>query len=133
MVVPPSATPAHEPVAGQRPPGDPWAQAATRPGSQGTTTVRGTWGSEGDAGRPLRTTARQGPGTPSPAPVLRRLERLATPARGYPDMACTTLAHPLEVAMRADAFRRRNPRSAPGVDRVTWRLYTEHLASTLET
>jgi group II intron reverse transcriptase/maturase len=48
-------------------------------------------------------------------------------------MACTTRAHHLDVAMLEDAFRRLNPRSAPGVDRVTWRLYKEHLASNLET
>ena len=48
-------------------------------------------------------------------------------------MACTTLAHHLDVAMLADAFRRLNPHSAPGVDRVTWRRYKENLASHLET
>jgi RNA-directed DNA polymerase len=133
MVLPPSPTTAHEHVAGHRQPGDTWAQEATRPGSQGTNTVRGTWCSEGDAGRHLRTKARQGPGTPSPEPVLLRLERIATQARGYPDMAFTTLAHHLDVAMLEDAFRRLNPRSAPGVDRVTWRTYKENLATNLET
>jgi RNA-directed DNA polymerase len=48
-------------------------------------------------------------------------------------MACTTLAHHLDGAMRADAFRRLNPRSAPGVDRVTWRAYKEHRNINLET
>jgi RNA-directed DNA polymerase len=48
-------------------------------------------------------------------------------------MAFTTLAHHLDVAMLADAFRRLNPHSAPGVDRVTWRRYKENLASNLET
>ena len=62
-----------------------------------------------------------------------RLERIATQARAYPDMAFTTLAHHLDVAMREDAFRRLNPRSAPGVDRVTWRKYKENLATNLET
>jgi RNA-directed DNA polymerase len=139
MVFPPSPTTAHEHVAGHRQPGDTCAQEATRPGSQGTNSVRGTWCRAGDAGRHLRTTAGQagntpaGPGTPSPVPIPRRLERLATQARAYPARACTTLAHHLEVAMREDAFRRLTPRSAPGVDRVTWRAYKEHLATTLET
>ena len=139
MVLPPSPTTAHEHVAGHRQPGDTCAQEATRPGSQGTTTVQGTWCSEGDAGRHLRTKAGQagntpaGPGTPSPVPMPLRLERIATQARAYPDMAFTTLAHHLDVAMLEDAFRRLNPRSAPGVDRVTWRTYKENLATNLET
>jgi hypothetical protein len=48
-------------------------------------------------------------------------------------MAFPTLAHHLEVAMLAHAFRSLNPQSAPGVDRVTWRTYTHNLATTLET
>jgi RNA-directed DNA polymerase len=139
MVLPPSPTTAPEHVAGHRQPEDPGAQGATRPGSQGTNTVQGTWYSEGDAGRHLRTTAGQagntpaGPGTPSPVPIPQRRARIATQARAYPDMAFTTLAHHLDVAMLADAFRRLNPRSAPGVDRVTWRKYKENLATNLET
>jgi len=66
-------------------------------------------------------------------PIPLRLERIATQARAYPDMAFTTLAHHLDEAMLEDAFRRLNPRSAPGVDRVTWRTYKENLATTLET
>jgi retron-type reverse transcriptase len=66
-------------------------------------------------------------------PIPLRLERIATPAREYPDMACTTLAHHLEVAMLERAFQRLNPQSAPGVDRVTWRRYKENLEANLET
>jgi len=51
------------------------------------------------------------------------LERIATRAQQYPDMACTTLAHHLDVAMLERAFGRLNPQSAPGVDRVTWQTY----------
>ena len=108
------------------------------PGSQGTTAVRGTWCSEGEAGRHLRTKAGHaggppvGQGPPSPVPISRRLARSATQARAYPDMACTTLAHHLEVARRADAFWRLTPHSAPGVDRVTWRTYKNHLETNLE-
>lgn len=66
-------------------------------------------------------------------PLPLRLERLATQARAYPDRAFTTLAPHLDVAMLEDAFRRRNPRSAPGVDRVTWRTDKENVATNLET
>lgn len=120
-------------ASGHRQPGEPCAREAVVPGSQGTTSVHGTWCSEGDAGRHLRTTAGPRPGTPSPVPVPLRLERIATQAQHYPDMAFTTLAHHLDVAMLADAFRRLNPHSAPGVDRVTWRMYKENLESNLET
>jgi group II intron reverse transcriptase/maturase len=48
-------------------------------------------------------------------------------------MACTTLAHHLDEAMLERAFRSLNPKSAPGVDRVTWQTYkanlTTHLAA----
>jgi hypothetical protein len=109
------------------------------PVSQGTNAVRGTWCSEGDAGRHLRTKAGPaggnpaGPGTPSPVPIPLRLERITTQAREYPDMAFTTLAHHLDVALLERAFQRLNPQSAPGVDRVTWRLYKENLETNLET
>ena len=71
--------------------------------------------------------------TPSLVPISPRLERIATQAREDPDMACTTLAHHLDVAMLAHAFRSLNPHSAPGVDRVTWRTYKNHLETNLET
>jgi len=132
-VCPPAPTTAHEHVAGHRHPGDTGAQAATRPGSQGTNSVRGTWGSAGDAGRPLRTTAGQRHGPPSPLPVPLRRERIATPAREDPEMALTPLAPHVDVARRADAFRRLTPHSAPGVDRVTGRRDKETLARNRET
>jgi hypothetical protein len=66
-------------------------------------------------------------------PIPLRLERIATQARTYPALAFTPLAHQLEVARLEDAFRRLNPRSAPGVDRVTWRMYKENLPPNLET
>ena len=100
-------------------------------GSQGTNAVHGTWCSEGDAGRHLRTKAGQGQGTPSPVPVPLRLERIATQAQQYPDMAFTTLAHHLDVAMLERAFKSLNPKSAPGVDRVTWQAYKANLETNL--
>lgn len=107
--------------------------------SQGTNSVRGTWCSEGEAGRHLRTKAGQtggnpaGQETPSLLPIPLRLERIATQARDYPAMAFTTLAHHLDVALLERAFQRLNPKSAPGVDRVTWRAYKENLEANLKT
>ena len=46
-------------------------------------------------------------------------------------MACTTLAYHLDVAMLDRAFGSLNPRSAPGVDRVTWQTYKAHRATPL--
>ncbi len=132
-------TGANEHAPGHRQPEETYAREAARPVSQGTPAVRGTWCSEGEAGRHLRTKAGQagdtpvGPGTPSPVPISQRLERIATQAREYPDMAFTTLAHHLDVAMLAHAFRSLNPQSAPGVDRVTWRTYKNNLETNLET
>ena len=132
-------TGAHAHAPGHRQPEETSAREAARPGSQETTAVHGTWCSEGEAGRHLRTKAGHagdtpvGPGTPSPVPLSQRRERSATQAREYPDMACTTLAHHLEVARLAHAFRSRNPHSASGVDRVTWRTDTNNRETTLET
>src|SRR6266699_1263388 len=132
-------TGANEHAPGHRQPEETCAREAAMPVSQGTTAVRGTWCSEGEAGRHLRTKAGHAGGTPvgqetpSFVPISQRLERIATQAREYPDMAFTTLAHHLDVAMLAHAFRSLNPQSAPGVDRVTWRTYKHHLETNLET
>ena len=99
--------------------------------SQGTDSVPRTWCSEGDAGRHPRPKAEQ-TGTPSPSYVQPRLDRIAEQAQQYPDMAFTTLAHHLDVAMLGRAFWSLNPRSAAGVDRVTWRNYKRDLESNLE-
>jgi len=64
-------------------------------------------------------------------PVPLRLERIATQAQQYPDMAFTTLAHHLDVAMLERAFGSLNPKSAPGVDRVTWQTYKANLETRL--
>ena len=118
-------------ASGHRQPGETCTREAVRPGSQGTKAVRGTWCSEGEAGRHLRTKAGYGPETPSPVPVPLRLERIATQAQQYPDMAFTTLAHHLDVAMLERAFGSLNPHSAPGVDRVTWQTYKATLETNL--
>ena len=46
-------------------------------------------------------------------------------------MAFTTLAHHLDRAMLERAFGSLNPRSAPGVDRVTWQTYKANLETHL--
>ena len=78
MVSRSSTTNTHVNASGHRQPGETCMREEARPGSQGTTSVHGTWCSEGEAGRHLRTKAGYGPGTPSPVPVPLRLERIAT-------------------------------------------------------
>jgi len=99
--------------------------------SQGTDSVRGTWCSEGNAGhhQPFRIEPQR---TPSLTTVTSRLEWIATQAQKYPHQAFTTLAHHLDEAMLERAFWQLNPRSAPGVDRVTWRAYERNLKTHLE-
>jgi len=99
---------------------------------QGTNSVRGTWTSEGEAGRHLPLQAETESRTLSREPILQRLERIATQARQYPDMQFTTLAHLLDVPMLERAFWSLNPRSVAGVDRVTWRDYQRNLETNLE-
>ena len=54
------------------------------PESQGTDSVRGTWSSEGHAGRHFRTEA-QRRGALNPPLVQPRLDRIAEQAQQYPD------------------------------------------------
>jgi hypothetical protein len=112
-------------AAGPRQSGGPSAPGLLLPGSRGTDSVRGTRSSEGDAGRHLGSSAVVGRKTPSREPPWQRLERIAAQAREYPEMAFTTLAHHLDVSFLERAFDRLNRRSAPGIDRVTWRTYEE--------
>ena len=63
---------------------------------------------------------------------MQRLERIAAQARDYPEMQFTTLAHLLDVALLERAYWSLNPKSAPGVDRVTWRKYQRNLDTNLE-
>jgi len=123
---------ADEQPAGPSQSAGPSAPKAADPGSQGTNSVHGTWSSEGEAGRHFRSKAGPEQGTSSPESILQRLERIADQAREYPDMAFTTLAHHLDAAMLERAFWSLNPRSAPGLDRVTWQAYERDLALNLE-
>lgn len=58
-------TNAHERTPGHRQPVETCAPEAKRSESQGTNSVRGTWCSEGEAGRHLRTKAGQTGGNPT--------------------------------------------------------------------
>ena len=97
------------------------------PRSRGTESVRGTRCSEGEAGRHRASHATGKPTTPSGPSPSQRLERIATQAREFPEMAFTTLAHHLDVPFLERAFNRLNRRSAAGIDRVTWRMYAKDL------
>ena len=99
--------------------------------SQGTDSVRRTWSSEGHAGRHFRTEA-QRRGALKPPLVQPRLDRIAEQAQQYPDMKFYTLAHHLDVAVLERAFWSLNPKSAAGVDRVTWQQFKDDLESNLE-
>jgi group II intron reverse transcriptase/maturase len=108
------------------------APSEVLPENQGTTSVRGTWPSEGEAGRHIPLQAGAEEGTSSPESILQRLERIAAQARQYPDMQFTTLAHLLDVAMLERAFWSLNCESASGVDRVRWTDYKRDLETNLE-
>ena len=95
--------------------------------SWGTDSVHRTQCSEGEAGRHHASNASGRSTTSSRTSPSQRLERIATQAREYPDMAFTTLAHHLDVPFLERAFDRLNRRSAAGIDRVTWRSYEEDL------
>jgi RNA-directed DNA polymerase len=127
-------TPNQHPDAGDRtaqPAGRVSACGAVSSGSQGTDSVRRTWCSEGEAGHHLRFKPST-QGTSSPLPAVTRLDRIATQAREYPEMVFTTLAHHLDEVMLERAFWKLNPRSAPGIDRVTWEAYQRELETNLE-
>ena len=108
------------------------ARGVVLPRDQGTDSVRGTWCSEGEAGHHHGSSVEERPKTPSRTSPRQRLERIATQAREYPDMAFTTLAHHIDVAFLERAFDRLNRGSAPGIDRVTWAAYEEGLIPKLE-
>ena len=119
-------------LAGPSQPGGPSAPGDRLSRNQGTDSVRGTWSSEGEAGHHLASNAAGGLKTPSRTSPRQRLERIATQAREYPNMAFTTLAHHIDVPFLEGAFDRLNRRSAPGIDRVTWLTYEEDLIPKLE-
>lgn len=71
-------------------------------------------------------------GTSSPETVSTKLQRIATLAREAPEMAFTTLAHHIDVALLREAFGRTRKDGATGVDGQTAEEYAEHLESNLQ-
>ena len=63
--------------------------------------------------------------------VSTNLQRIAQQAVDYPDDVFTTLAHLIDVDFLLEAYRRTRKNSAPGVDRVTAKEYSENLDDNL--
>lgn len=70
--------------------------------------------------------------TSSSSSVSTRLERIAKLAREAPGMAFTTLAHHIDIALLAEAFRRTRKDGAPGVDGQTAEQYAARLEENLQ-
>jgi len=71
-------------------------------------------------------------GTPSPPTVSTRLRRIAGMAREAPEMAFTTLAHHIDVALLHEAYARTRKDGATGVDGQTAEDYEVNLTANLE-
>jgi RNA-directed DNA polymerase len=63
--------------------------------------------------------------------ISTRLQRIATQAREHPDWVLTTLAHHIDVAWLAEAYRRTRKSGAVGIDGVTATEYERNLDSNL--
>jgi RNA-directed DNA polymerase len=70
-------------------------------------------------------------GTSSPITVSTTRQRRATRARQAPERVLTTLAHPIEVPVLREAYRRTRKDGAVGVDGQTAQAYAEDLESNL--
>jgi retron-type reverse transcriptase len=55
--------------------------------------------------------------------VSTKLQAIAQQAIQYPEMVCTTLAHPIEVEWLREAYRLTNKSSAAGIAGVTAKAY----------
>ena len=71
-------------------------------------------------------------GTPNPAGVSTRLQRIAELAREAPDMVFTTLAHHIDVELLQEAYRRTRKDGAPGIDGQTAAEYAANLGENLQ-
>ena len=98
-----------------------------RPGRWGTE-AQGTHGREGDTGQNAQLGGKMGE-TPSSRTISTTLQRLAQQAHQSPAMACTTLAHLIDVDRLREADRRTRKDGAPGSDGVTAHAYAAHLAA----
>lgn len=70
--------------------------------------------------------------TSSSESVSTRLQRVAELARSRPEIALTTLAHHIDIALLHEAWHATRKGGAAGVDGQTAEQYAEHLESNLE-
>ena len=71
-------------------------------------------------------------GTPKPADVYTKLQRIAELARQMPDKALTSLAYRIDVEWLKEAYQRTRKDGATGVDRQTAEQYAANLEANLE-
>ncbi len=67
----------------------------------------------------------------SPQTVSSKIQRIAEWVVQYRAEGIQGLAHLIDVPFLEEAYHRVNPKSAPGVDGVTWQSYGENLADNL--
>ena len=71
-------------------------------------------------------------GTPSPANVSTKLQRIAKLAKQAPDMVFTSLAHYIDLDLLHEAFRLTRKDGAPGIDGQTATEYAAKLQENLQ-
>jgi RNA-directed DNA polymerase len=71
-------------------------------------------------------------GTPSPASISTKLQRIAELARRAPSMVLTTLAHHIDIDFLREAYRRTRKDGATGVDGQTAEAYAAALGINLQ-
>jgi RNA-directed DNA polymerase len=71
-------------------------------------------------------------GTPQPAGVSTKLQRIAELARQMPDRALTSLAYRIDIEWLKEAYRRTRKDGASGVDGQTAEQYAANLDANLE-
>jgi RNA-directed DNA polymerase len=71
-------------------------------------------------------------GTPKPAEVSTKLQRIAELARQMPDKALTSLAYRIDIEWLKEAYRRTRKDGASGVDGQTAEQYAANLDANLE-
>jgi len=71
-------------------------------------------------------------GTPKPADVYTKLQRIAELARQMPDQALTSLAHRIDIEWLREAYQRTRKDGAVGVDRVAAEQYAANLEAKLK-
>jgi hypothetical protein len=71
-------------------------------------------------------------GTPSPANVSTKLQRIAELAPKAPDMVFTSLAHHIDLELLQQAYRQTRKDGAPGIDGQTSDEYAANLQGNLQ-